>query len=61
MTQPPDIEDQTRMTELTIMPDGRVFVFGTSRELLEILSILDPRDRRIRKLLERVRQLTRGV
>jgi len=45
------------MTELTIGPDGRVYVFGTSRRVLEILEALQPRDLKLRRLLTHVRGL----
>jgi hypothetical protein len=50
-------DDETGVTELTIAPDGRVFVFGTSRPILEVLEALQPRDAKLRNLLEHVRQL----
>lgn len=51
MTVPPLPGDETAMTELTIAPDGRVFAFGTSRSVLELLAALQPRDPRVRALL----------
>jgi len=53
----PAIEDETQVTELTIMPDGRVFVFGTSRQILEILHELDPHDEKLNRVLERARDI----
>ncbi|MBM3966120.1 MAG: hypothetical protein FJ308_13805 [Planctomycetes bacterium] len=35
-----DAEEETSVTELEIMPDGRIFVFGASGQVLEILSLL---------------------
>ena len=32
--------DETSLTEITIGPDGRVFVFGASRQVLEALNQL---------------------
>ena len=58
MIAPPtalDIEKNT--TELTIAPDGRVFAFGTSRSILEVLAALQPADEKVRRLLEHVRAL----
>src|SRR5881394_2734679 len=57
MSELPDalIDDETSMTELTIDPDGRVFVFGASRGVLEVLETLDPHDQRIATLLTHVR------
>ena len=30
-------DDETAMSEITILPDGRVFVLGASLQVLEIL------------------------
>lgn len=49
------IDPETLTTEITITPDGRVFVFGTSRPVLELLEKLQPGDARVRLLLEQVR------
>jgi len=35
------LQDETSITELTIVPDGRIFVFGLSRQILEMLKDLD--------------------
>ena len=51
-----DLSDEDRMTEITIAPDGRVFVFGLSREALEVLSELGPGDAHARRLLQHVRE-----
>ena len=32
--------NETRVTDIELMPDGRIFVFGTSRQVLEVLSEL---------------------
>ena len=37
-----ELTDETEMTEITILPDGRIFVFGLSREVAEILYSLCP-------------------
>ncbi len=34
--------DETTMTEIVIHPDGRIFAFGLSREVAEILYSLCP-------------------
>jgi len=49
--------DETLTTELTIAPDGRVYVFGTSREMLEVLETLKPHDPKLQRLLARVREI----
>ena len=33
-----DANDELNITELELLPDGRVFVFGASREVLSILN-----------------------
>lgn len=54
----PAADDRNDNTaELTIAPDGRVFVFGTSRPILEVLESLQPQDQRLRRLLAHVRAL----
>lgn len=35
-----DAHDETSITDLEIMPDGRIFVFGASSSILEILAEL---------------------
>lgn len=35
-----DAHDETSITDLEIMPDGRIFVFGASSPILEILEEL---------------------
>jgi hypothetical protein len=50
-------DDETRVTEINFLPDGRICVFGMSREVLELLDDLelgDPRLARRRKLHDRV-------
>ncbi|HAH44792.1 hypothetical protein [Gimesia sp.] len=35
-----EAEDESNMTELEILPDGRICVFGASREVLEIFQAM---------------------
>jgi hypothetical protein len=35
------LPEETSITELTIASDGRIFVFGMSRQILELLKDLD--------------------
>ena len=42
-------EDESAISEITILPDGRVYVFGLSHEVLEILGSLNDRDDRLRQ------------
>jgi len=45
-------DDETAVSEITILPDGRVFVLGASRQVLEILTVLDPGDAGVKQRLE---------
>jgi hypothetical protein len=54
MGQRMNAPDETLMTEITILPDGRLYVFGMSRPVLEILRTLDGDDRRLERLQEQV-------
>jgi hypothetical protein len=42
--EPATTMDETAITEITIRPDGRIYVFGLSREVVEALAGLWPRD-----------------
>ena len=55
MTKP--LDNEKNVTELTIAPDGRVFAFGTSRPILEVLEALRPDDARVNALLSHIRNL----
>jgi hypothetical protein len=46
------VDDETLMSEITIQPDGRLYVFGTSREVLEVLDLLCPGDAHVARLLD---------
>lgn len=50
-------EDETTMTEITIQPDGRVYVFGTSRQVLDVLADLNPRLPWLNQLIVQVKNL----
>ncbi|HET6247480.1 MAG TPA: hypothetical protein VFE47_07285 [Tepidisphaeraceae bacterium] len=56
-TKPSAAIDETSITEITVQADGRVYVFGASRQVLEILEMLDPQSPRLGALLSRVRSL----
>jgi len=47
--------DETNMTEITIQPDGRIYVFGASLPILQILQSLQPNDPRISAILGRAK------
>lgn len=48
--------DETAVSEITLLPDGRVYVFGMSRQLLEVLETMGVRDPRVRALLRTVHE-----
>jgi len=48
-------EDETATSEISIAPDGRIFVFGASHEILELLAALNRRDGALRQRLEHIR------
>lgn len=48
-------EDLSSLSEITILPDGRVYLFGATRPLLEILESLGGKDERIEQLLRTLR------
>lgn len=35
-------DDETAITEIELLPDGRICVFGMSKQVLELLSALQP-------------------
>jgi hypothetical protein len=48
---PKILEDETELSEISLQADGRVYVFGMTREILEILAGLDPQNGRLQNLL----------
>jgi hypothetical protein len=48
------VEGETTLSEITITPDGRVFTFGTSRAIVEILHELRPDDPKVGEILKRL-------
>ncbi|HEY7091297.1 MAG TPA: hypothetical protein VH518_24590 [Tepidisphaeraceae bacterium] len=48
------IESETGVTEITIQPDGRIYVQGLSRGVLEVIQSLNPEDQRLIRLRERI-------
>src|SRR4051794_3240830 len=49
--------DEDMITEITIAPDGRVYVFGMSRQVMQMMEVLEPNDAKLQRLLQHVRQL----
>jgi hypothetical protein len=54
-------DDDVPLTEITIQPDGRVYVQGLSREVLEVLVTLQPDDPHVAGLLAHVTDLESKV
>ena len=50
-------DDETNITEITIQPDGRIYVFGLSRQVLQILENLHPGEAHLVQLLARMRSV----
>jgi hypothetical protein len=53
-------DDETSITEITIAPDGRIYVFGASQGVLEVLDELALGDAAVRERVEHVRSLAAG-
>jgi len=45
-------DDETAVSEITILPEGRIFGLGASRPVLEILATLGPEDAGLKRRLE---------
>jgi hypothetical protein len=50
---PMEPDDETAISDITILPDGRIFVLGASRQVLEILEVLSPEDAGLKQRLKR--------
>jgi hypothetical protein len=48
-------DEETPITEISFLPDGRVRVFGMSREVLQVLGELALGDRALARRYERLR------
>jgi hypothetical protein len=40
----PKVRDEGSVSEITILPDGRVYLFGLTRPLLDVLAALPARE-----------------
>lgn len=54
-------DDEAAMTDIRIAPDGRVFVFGTSRPVLEMLSELGWGDAAVAARIQALQQTTAEI
>ena len=50
-----EVDEETNITEITIRPDGRIYVFGLSRQVLQILENLRPGEPHLAGVLAHVR------
>jgi len=50
-------EDETQLSEISILPDGRVCIFGASRQVIDAVAALNPSDPAIRRRVERLQAL----
>ena len=53
--------DESAESEITILPDGRVFAFGITGPLAAVLATIPTADERTRRLLERIGRLGAGA
>jgi len=50
-------EEETPLSEIHILPDGRVYLFGAGRELLDVVAVINHRD----ELLQRRREACQPI
>ena len=48
----PETINESDESEITILPDGRIYAFGITRPLVELLASLSSRDERLRRMLD---------
>jgi hypothetical protein len=53
------LQDETAMTDITIGPDGRVYIFGASMPVLEVLEAAGLGGENLRRRLDRLRAIFR--
>jgi hypothetical protein len=51
-----EVDDEKYMTELTIAPDGRIYVFGLSGKIVDVLLALEPTNQALLHLAERAHE-----
>ncbi len=49
-----NLDDESAMTEITILPDGRVCLFGASRQILDVFDALSWSESSLKERLERL-------
>lgn len=53
----PEDDDETAISEITILPDGRVYVLGASQQVLQTLEVISPNDAVLKQRLGHIRAL----
>jgi len=48
----PETIDESAESEITIQPDGRIYAFGITRQIVEVLSAIPSGDEGLRRRLE---------
>ncbi len=56
----PDTIDLSAESTITIQPDGRIYAFGITRPLVELLAAIPTSDERTRRLLDALKELPDG-
>lgn len=56
----PNSRDDGPVSEITILPDGRVYLFGLTRPLLDVLAALPVRENHWREMNGRIKRDTLG-
>ncbi|HEY1684715.1 MAG TPA: hypothetical protein VGG19_08135 [Tepidisphaeraceae bacterium] len=56
--RPETIQNETEITELTIGIDGRIYVFGLSQQILNVLQAIAPTDATIKRLTAQTKLLS---
>jgi hypothetical protein len=52
----PDLVDLSAESTITIQPDGRIYAFGITRPLVELLAAIPTSDERNRRLLDALKE-----
>lgn len=55
------LDDETSVTEITFLPDGRICLFGASREVLQLLMELNLGDSSLNQRFSMIQSTTPSV
>lgn len=53
-------DDESSVTEINILPDGRIFLFGASQQVLDVLAAIPLEDRTLKSRIERIHTADAG-